>query len=88
VGLDGRAWVTRHVEAELVPEDPAPQRRPPINWREPPVWDVIDPRGTYLGTIRPAGGRLAAATGMRLWIVETGDFDEQYVVRYRIEPGP
>ncbi|GMV08263.1 MAG: hypothetical protein AMXMBFR53_45380 [Gemmatimonadota bacterium] len=63
---------------------------------QPVVYDVLDPRGTFLGTLRFPGSAWAnpwprteavQARGDRVWTVEYGDFDEQYVVRYRIVPG-
>lgn len=48
--------------------------------------DVIDPRGTFLGTVTlPHRAENLFARGPRVWTKEFGDFDEQYVVRYRIE---
>ncbi len=89
---EGRIWVHRYVEAEFharTPEQVASRKerpRPYFEWREPPVWDVIDPRGTYLGTIRtPENGWIGAATGEFLWVVERGELDVESVVRYRIE---
>jgi hypothetical protein len=53
------------------------------------VADVIEPGGRYLGTVRFPNERttLAWATGATLWVVESGELDEGYVVRYRIEAG-
>ncbi|MFH1763366.1 MAG: 6-bladed beta-propeller [Gemmatimonadota bacterium] len=90
----GRIWVNLYVEAEFrshTQEEPANREdrpRPRYEWREPPVWDVIDPRGTFLGSVRtPENGWIAVARGQYIWVVERGEFDEESVVRYRIEGG-
>jgi len=86
VDLDGRIWVSRYVTAEYEPEARPPSSgRPTINWWETATWDVIDPRGAFLGTIKTPNGRVLAAKGDRVWVVEVGELDEQYVVQYRIE---
>lgn len=96
---DGRYWVARHSEGYHVPEtsEEREYRReliqyrgsepPPLEWWEPLVVDVLDPRGQFLGTIRfPSNQiRMAEAYGDAVWAIERGELDEQYVVRYRIE---
>lgn len=92
IGADGQIWVRVHSEAEKVepeampalpPETEAP---PPITWREPVVYDVFDPDGTYLGQVRmPERVSLAAHRGTEVWGTLRGEFDEVYVVRYRLE---
>lgn len=89
---EGRMWVSRYTIAEYHPHSPEEQEeragRPDYEWREPPVWDVIDPRGTFLGNLTtPERSWIAAARGRHIWVVELGEFDEEYVVRYRIESG-
>lgn len=85
---EGRIWVSRYARAEHVPvsrEEDEKRTCPRPEWREPPIWDVIDPRGRYLGTIEtPRGAALAAARGSHVWFVEQGEFGENYVSRYRI----
>jgi hypothetical protein len=97
---DGRYWVARHTEGYHRPETPEERERrreliqyrgsepPPLEWWEPLVVDVLDPRGRFLGTIRFPSNRIRVveARGSTVWAVEHGEFDEQYVVRYRIEP--
>ena len=58
-------------------------------WREPVVFEVIEPDGRYLGRVRlPAADAVPKqAEGAHLWVVEEGDFGEQSVVRYRIDAG-
>jgi hypothetical protein len=49
---------------------------------------VFQSDGTYLGQLELAPGtELAEAKGDRLWVIQRGADDEQYVVRYRIVPG-
>lgn len=88
-GTDGTIWVQLHVDAEYVESttDPDPERPPPIEWREPTVFDVFEPDGTYLGQVRvPERTRISVFSGSTLWGVRRGDFDEEYVVRLRVEP--
>jgi hypothetical protein len=69
---------------------------PPITWKQPVVFDVIEPNGRFLGTVAIPGvrkspydsfPRIVRARDMTVWTIELGEFDEQYVVRYRIVPG-
>jgi hypothetical protein len=92
---EGRLWVARHQKGSFVPETPDERARrerivfdvPPLEWWEPLVVDVIDPNGQFLGTLRFPNPRttVAVARGRHVWAVELGEFDEQYLVRYRIE---
>lgn len=86
VDEEGRVWVWRYVESVHVPDEVAARTgRPPVNWREPPTWDVFDLQGTFLGTVHlPMRARPVAARGRDLWLLEAGDFDEASVARYRI----
>jgi hypothetical protein len=56
-------------------------------WTEPKVFDVIEPSGRFLGevTLPLRMSELAFARGRHVWLVEKGDYGEDYVVRYRIE---
>ena len=94
-GPDGALWVLRHTRAEerenpdYDPDGPS-ARRQPTEWFEPPVMDVFDAEGRYLGPIRmPDGFRT------RGWMVLDPDepvlvvshelgYDQ--VVRYRRVP--
>jgi hypothetical protein len=112
VDSEGRIWVARYARAikagETSGEEAARRNRgravgasipvsPPKTWKQPAVYDVIEPTGRYLGTLtipkilRTDGGdpsvRVALARGMTVWTIEKGELDEQYVVRYRIIPG-
>jgi hypothetical protein len=97
VDQEGRIWVARHSEARRVPETESEREQrlramsppPPAEWWEPLVLDVIDPEGTYLGTVTFEDHRidLREARGREIWTIERGEFDETYVVRYRIEAG-
>jgi len=89
---EGRLWVARHTEGVFVAESPEEQARrkefgnPPLEWWEPLVVDVIEPQGRFLGTLHFPGYQInvAAARGHEVWTIELGEYDEQYVVRYRI----
>ena len=87
---DGRIWVERHIAARRVaPVKSAPltnDPRPPITWREPATYDVFEPDGRFLGTVTaPDKTTFHARRGRHIWAVQRGEFDEPYIVRYRIE---
>jgi hypothetical protein len=71
---------------EMFGADDAP---PPQEWRERAVYDVVEPDGTYLGRVELPywNSRLVAARGRDVWVVQTGEYGENYVVQYRIEKG-
>lgn len=89
---EGRIWVGRYATAVHRPY--TPQKRaerlesgvPPFTWRQPLLWDVLDPRGAHLGTVTlPFNTTLAAARGRVIWGIQGGEFREPYVVRFRIQ---
>lgn len=89
VGDQGRIWVHRYVEAV---KDPSiekrddPDARPVVTWREPVVFDVFEADGRFLGTVRvPPRTSLRVYRGDRVWGVRRGEFDEAYVVGFRID---
>lgn len=85
VDSDGRIWVERYVVAEHRPQEEG-GNRPPLEWREPSVYDVMEPDGTLLGQVRlPFGAYFHDARGMSVYAEFSGDEDVPYVVRYRIE---
>ena len=86
----GRIWVRRYVEAVHRPRTgpPSSSGAPPREWREQPTWDVFEPTGTFLGTVvLPANAYFYDAVDRHVWATVRGEFDEAYVVRFRIEPG-
>ena len=89
-GEDGTIWVHRHVAS--IPIDPTPPPEgnpnppPPISYAEPNTFDAFEADGTYLGEVAlPRGTRILVFTRDVLWGVRSGEFDEQYVVRLRVE---
>ncbi len=99
VSADGRIWVRRHVRGVEVEEGATAREvreqfdNPVIGWREPVVYDVVDPTGVFLGTIRIPNGTWAMNTDKvsvvlarddSFWVVERGEFREEYLVKYRI----
>ena len=91
--LDGRIWVQLYAKGEPF-DPPTPSQRPgepprpPLPpWRERGVWDVFRRDGSYLGQLElPWRTTFAEAKGDRVWTIQQGEDDEQYIVRYRISP--
>ncbi len=89
--LDGRIWVDVHGQGETFepisrPTQPGAPPVPPLRWREPRRFDVFARDGSYLGRIElPGRTAFSEAKGNRIWAVQRGDDDEQYVIRYRID---
>ncbi|MEJ2186831.1 MAG: hypothetical protein P8Z36_12940 [Gemmatimonadota bacterium] len=90
VGDDGRLWVQLSqpgVEIADV-EDAAPGEAPPERWREPVVFDVFEPDGTYLGRVRAPDGfqrsPSAVFRGNTVWAVVQDALDVEYVVRFHL----
>jgi hypothetical protein len=92
VDSEGRIWVLRYSEAEHYPEYVGPAVEggwPNVNWLEPVRHDILDPRGAYLGSVTfPHHAQLMDARGDLVWVLERGEFDEFYIVRYRMTPTP
>ena len=91
VDSDGRIWVHRYVEA--VKRDLPEVRRtrgapaPNITWREPGLFDVYSKEGDFLWCAElPWNAKEHASQGSLVWGVIRGDFDEEYVVRWRLIP--
>jgi hypothetical protein len=85
----GRIWVRRYVEAQRRParDRPAAVQMPQHVWREPPTFDVFESDGRFLGTVTlPWNAVLFEARDNLIWATVRGEFDETYVVRYRMEP--
>jgi hypothetical protein len=85
---NGDIWVHRYSTAEktdqAVPE-PAEGRPPNRSWREPILFDVFQPDGTYLGEVRvPPRTSIYVYGREKVWGVRRGEFNEQYVVRLRL----
>lgn len=77
LGTHGRLWVQRE---RAGPADPA------IYGPAGGEWDVFDPDGRYLGAVQsPEPAHLMAARGDTVWALEFGDFDEAWLVAYRLE---
>jgi len=93
IGEQGRFWVRRYAPAEKGEvvqgrSQPGMEPPPPTSWREPVVYDVFEADGTFLGSVRlPARVTLYRFRGDRVWGVRRGEFDESYVVRFRLVNG-
>lgn len=75
----GRIWLRRPIE-------PASAGDPTVIPRfQPSVLDAFQRNGTYLGVVKlPARTRPVAVTETHLYVVQLGEYDEEYVVRYRL----
>lgn len=95
-GRDGRIWVELYQQAERIPaeeiDEPSdPNAQPPLRWREPKVFDVYEPDGTYLGQVR-APARFQTNPhpifdGDDVWAITTDEMGVEYVTRFRLAIG-
>jgi len=89
--LDGRLWVSRYTEpaffeypAEELAEREA-EGRPALQWRSTLTWDVFSPEGRLLGVVTfPMNTTFSTATGDEVWGIRSGEFREDYVVRWTV----
>ena len=80
-GSDGRIWVQRYIVDEGSSSEQASSSR----FLQATAFDVFEEDGTYLGFARfPQNARPLVFTSTHVYAVETGEYDEQYVVRYRL----
>jgi hypothetical protein len=87
IGDDGRIWVAASVPSErrTPPPDARSQQEASIPFTEPPIFDVLEPDGTYVGRVRlPDGMTLHNMRGDVVWGVTTDADDVPTVRRYRI----
>jgi len=95
VDLDGRLWVSRYTEAVFMEYSPAEREGrasrglPSQQWRDLSRWDVFDSGDEYMGSVvLPFKTTFMTAEGDVVWGVQAGDFDEPYVVRWRLSTLP
>ena len=86
---DGRIWVAMYAEGRFKPYSEAERAergdRPSLEWNQPLVWEVIDPRGRFLGRVTlPDKTSLAAARGTTVWGIQAGEYGEGHAVRFRV----
>jgi hypothetical protein len=92
-GEDGRLWVRLFAEAEKDRDPGGSATREgdgpsPRTWREPIVYDVFEPDGTYLAQLRlPPGASLSVHRGEHVWGVRRDELGTSSVVRFRIVAG-
>ncbi len=89
---DGRIWVQVAVPSELIPEAqrelPWDSLVPVRQFRTPPVYEVFDRDGRFLGRVAlPSRAVMIEADGDFVWGIELDDDDLPEIVRWRIEPG-
>lgn len=81
VAPEGRIFARRAVRDS---DDTVASWRFPLH--QPSVLDVFEPDGTYLGVVPvPEGSRPVVVTVDHLYVVELGEFDEPYLMRYRVD---
>lgn len=91
-GETGRIWVLLHQEARKVElearRDDAPDAIPQPTWVEPVAFDVFEPDGRYLGTVRAPQGFATRPTPVfrhdTAWAVVHSTLDVPLVRRYVI----
>lgn len=90
-GSDGTIWVQRSMPGRAS-YDPlgglGPMTAPFPSWPvyEPVVFDVFERDGTYLGEVPfPPDTRPYVFSTTRVYAVQAGKYDEQYVVRFRVD---
>jgi hypothetical protein len=86
---EARIWVQVHMPSERydppLVSSPGGRMRPAVPWREPNVWDVFIPTGTYLGRVNmPHGLFPMVMRGDQLWGRWHDESDVPFVTRYRI----
>jgi hypothetical protein len=87
VADDGRLWVLASLPSERVspPADARPGTEESMTLREPPVYDVYEPGGVYLGRVRvPDNVQLKSMRGDTVWGVTTDDDDVPSATRFRV----
>lgn len=87
---DGRLWVSRYTEpifveyTEAQRESRRSRNLPDFQWRDQLRWDVYGASDEHLGSVTlPPNTSLMVALGQNLWVVQSGELDEDYVVLYR-----
>lgn len=93
VDLDGRLWVSRYTEAAFMEysdwerADREEKGLAMYQWRDRLRWDVFGADEEYVGSVTfPFKTTFVTATGDRVWGIHGGDYNEDYVVRWRMTP--
>lgn len=93
ISEDGRIWVYLHSVAAKTEEADAAiavsgmPPPPQLRFREPNVFDVFQPDGSYLGRVRPDPRvQVMRMRHDRVWGVLTDSLGIAYVARWRVEP--
>jgi hypothetical protein len=90
VDCGGRIWVSRYavaVRVDLSPEYVAERAgRPLYRWREPPLWEVFDSDGAFLGeVIMPPRSYPSYVCGDVVLAVQEGEYSEEYVPKLLLQ---
>lgn len=85
----GRLWVRRSVPSVRLADKPERSVRsggvPSPRWREPVVYDLFDPTGSYMGYVSiPTNATLLLSERDGVWLVERDSVDVPSIVRYRL----
>jgi hypothetical protein len=103
-GEEGRIWVQLSQPAVEIPDDREDEARSagaapsgaqpraprPSRFREPIVFDVFEPDGTYLGRVRTPDGFSISPDpifrGDLVWAIRRDELDVPQIVRFRMVP--
>jgi hypothetical protein len=91
VASDGRIWVKTSQPSERFSPTPrlnamTGQRVLDFGWREPTVFDVFEPDGTFVGSVSvPYGFRLLKMRGDLVWGVRINEDGVEFAQKWRID---
>ena len=81
---DSRIWVWRYTEAKLT-DKVSSNIAVENGWWEQPTFDIFLESGEFYGTVEfPWNTKFMEAKSNKVWTLQTGEKEEQYIVRYRL----
>jgi hypothetical protein len=85
-GADARIWVTVSAPGDTFPNPkPIASWIPLLRWRDPPVYDVFEPGGDYVGRVAlPSGEDAVFRRGDFVWSVSREVDSVSYLTKYRV----
>jgi hypothetical protein len=82
-GAEGRIWLQVSTPGE--PYEAETDDGVETRWREPTLFDVFEPDGTYLGSVEPPPDHsFGAYRGDTVWALYRDELDVQYLKRFRV----